>query len=331
MSYTRLLLANALLLAAASLGFAQTQVQPGRDINWPPSCTSAALVYIPFNNTCTGIGLVPLSGITGATTSPAPVNHGNHIIEWDWDLIGGGIENAFTFGEGVASHNDPASTLVTIQTLPGSTIWPLQVLADGTRGFGVDHSGNVTILGSGPKFVGPLQGSATGPVNSPSVSVCNLTAGSVCDTTQGSVKLTPGDPTHIGTATFYDQAGLAKWSVGGDLSSAATLTFQNGLGTVFQLTPNGIGQTPGEQHFRFASCTTPAAANGQCNATHTLSPTFFDANYTLVCSPIISGATTPVELFVKTPAPSSFTYYLQNAPGNTSASSAIINCIAFHD
>jgi hypothetical protein len=96
---------------------------------------------------CGSVGTVALSSLTAATIGNNILN-GNNLQNWQWQLTGSAGEVAFGLSETTASTNTAGnSSLLSSNTLAGSTIWPLRAQNVG-NGFGITPNGNIQALGS---------------------------------------------------------------------------------------------------------------------------------------------------------------------------------------
>ena len=123
-----------------------------------------------------------------------------------------------------------------------------------------------------------------------------------------------------------------------DANGALSMVGNGNIG--FSVEPDGKGRLAvgfnsdggGLKHARVASCTTAASTNANCDTTITWTTAFADANYTAVCT--TDNPSVAVGVFVvgtNTKLAASVKVTIQNTPGNSSATSATINCFVPHD
>lgn len=188
-------------------------------------------------------------------------------------------------------------------------------------GLGIIYGGATRLyIGNAGLYLGAGVYSGASSIGSaPDVGISRCAAGKYC----------------LGNGTAADATGTwnaAEYQVGGVASS--------GTGGIARTTSpvitspqfvSGITSNTGFDKKRQASCTTTAVANGTCIGTVNWTVTFADTNYTAICieDTPVTGNTWVIGTLTKTTT--SIQYVLENVPGNTSASTATINCIAVHD
>lgn len=188
--------------------------------------------------TLTGNMVVPLNFILPATGTNT-IDNGMNWQSWKFSLTGTNTMAAFDISESSPSTNTGAgSTLFTVFTEPGSTIWPFRV-TNPSRGLGITPIGDIQALG-GANFITNITGSIQ--------CVQALADGTLVGT---------GTPCGAGAGGFVDNETVAgsgySWTLAQTPNPAASLQlFQNGV-----LLVQGVDYT-----LTGASITTTYAASG---------------------------------------------------------------------
>lgn len=141
--------------------------------------------------------------------------------------------------------------------------------------------------------------------------------------------------------TFASGFGTAIYSTATSQATNALAIFANAEGPTgavsFGAGPSSmkfqggiVNSGTGFMHVRVASCTTTAAANGQCTTTVTWPGTWNDVNYTPVC--ILRAPTNPAGVvWLGGTTTTTVSVQILNLAGSALAASGEIDCVAVHD